>query len=206
MHGEVISFFMVTYWRFYTTYRLLPVLKESVVVIGSPGFGAFYDENDVGFENPENRKKMTLIRQGRRDSLFLDAIFKVPQSFESINNKEFSVRNPNITFHHILPGFVRTYALENQRFHPNIITLGRIFGYWFGLESDVYADVPVAKAVTLGGGLKLTQQWGWKVGLEKWAQDPEKRKALFEWALKRAQTAAQQSEVEKAVETKKSAK
>jgi len=64
--------------RFYTTYRLLPVIKESVVVIGSPGSGAFYDESDPGFEKPENKKKMTLIRQGRRDCLYLDSIFKVP--------------------------------------------------------------------------------------------------------------------------------
>jgi len=63
--------------RFYATYRLLPVIKESVVVIGSPGHGAFYDETDPGFEKPENRKAMSLIRQGQRDSLFLDAIFKV---------------------------------------------------------------------------------------------------------------------------------
>jgi hypothetical protein len=63
--------------RFYTTYRLLPVIKESVVVIASPGFGKFYDETDPGFEKPENRTQLSLIRQGRRDSLFLDAIFKV---------------------------------------------------------------------------------------------------------------------------------
>ena len=64
--------------RFYTTYRLLPIIKKSVVVIGSPGLGAFYDDTDPGFEKPENRKKMTLLRQGRRDSLYLDAIFQVP--------------------------------------------------------------------------------------------------------------------------------
>ena len=63
--------------RFYTTYRLLPLIKETVVVVGGPGFGAFYDETDPGFEKLENRKKLTLIRQARRDSLFLDAIFKV---------------------------------------------------------------------------------------------------------------------------------
>jgi hypothetical protein len=55
----------------------LPVIKESVVVIGSPGMGAFYDESDPGFEKPENRKKMTITRQGRRDCLYLDSIFKV---------------------------------------------------------------------------------------------------------------------------------
>src|SRR5205814_1984441 len=58
--------------RFYTTYRLLPVVKASVIVIGSPGFGAFYDESDPGFEKPENKQKMTFIRQGRRDCLYLD--------------------------------------------------------------------------------------------------------------------------------------
>ena len=62
--------------RFYTTYRLLPSIKESVVVIGSPGGGAFYNESDPGFEKPENKSKMTLIGQGRRDCLYLDAIFK----------------------------------------------------------------------------------------------------------------------------------
>ena len=56
---------------------MLPVIKESVVVVGSPGYGAFYDETDPGFEKLENKKKMNLIRQGRRDSLYLDAIFKV---------------------------------------------------------------------------------------------------------------------------------
>src|SRR3979411_1806261 len=64
--------------RFYTTYRLLPVINESVVVVAGPGFGAFYDESDPAFEKPENKKKMTIIRQGRRDTLFLDSIFKVP--------------------------------------------------------------------------------------------------------------------------------
>lgn len=46
------------------------------MVIGSPGSGAFYDESDPGFEKPENKSKMTLIRQGRRDGLYLDSIFK----------------------------------------------------------------------------------------------------------------------------------
>jgi hypothetical protein len=54
------------------------VIKESVVVVAGPGFGAFYDESDPAFEKPENKKKMTIIRQGRRDTLFLDSIFKVP--------------------------------------------------------------------------------------------------------------------------------
>lgn len=58
----------------------MPVLKESVVVVAGPGLGAFYDESDPGFEKPENKKKMTLIRQGRRDALFLDSVFKVPTS------------------------------------------------------------------------------------------------------------------------------
>jgi hypothetical protein len=53
------------------------VIKESVVVIASPGRGAFFDETDPMFEKPENRKEMTLMRQARRDSLFLDAVFKV---------------------------------------------------------------------------------------------------------------------------------
>jgi hypothetical protein len=72
--------------RFYTTYRLLPAIKESVVVIGSPGYGAFYDETDPGFEKPENRKKMTIIRQGRRDCLYLDSIFKVSASLSIMQN------------------------------------------------------------------------------------------------------------------------
>ena len=63
--------------RFYTTYRLLPVVKESVIVVASPGWGAFYDETDPGFDKHQNRKKMGPIRQGRRDALFLDAVFKV---------------------------------------------------------------------------------------------------------------------------------
>jgi hypothetical protein len=75
--SEVIPALVKLTSRFYTTYRLLPVVKESVVVIASPGLGNFYDETDPGFEKPENRSKMTLIRQGRRDALFLDAIFKV---------------------------------------------------------------------------------------------------------------------------------
>lgn len=40
------------------------------------------------------------------------------------------------------------------------------------------------------GGLELSQQWGWKVRLERWAEDEEKRRALFEWALRRAEMAA----------------
>ena len=72
--------------RFYTTYRLLPWIKQSVVVIGSPGAGAFFDESDPGFEKPDNRKQMTLLRQGRRDCLYLDAIFKVPPPPLSTNH------------------------------------------------------------------------------------------------------------------------
>ena len=36
----------------------------------------------------------------------------------------------------------------------------------------------------------MSQQWGWRVGLEKWAEDEEKRRGLFEWALRRAEMAA----------------
>jgi hypothetical protein len=76
MSCEVLTFLQVDN-RFYSTYRLMPILKESVVVVASPGLGAFYDESDPGFEKPENKKKMTLIRQGRRDALFLDSVYKV---------------------------------------------------------------------------------------------------------------------------------
>jgi len=41
----------------------------------------------------------------------------------------------------------------------------------------------------------MSGMWGWKVGLEKWAQDEKKRKELFEWSLQRAQTAAKQSQI-----------
>ena len=55
-----------------------------MIVVASPGWGAFYDETDPAFEKPQNKKKMGPIRQGRRDALFLDAVFKVfilsPQS------------------------------------------------------------------------------------------------------------------------------
>jgi len=73
------------------------------------------------------------------------------------------------------------------------VTLSRIFARFIATDADKYADVPVSKAAfpgNLGGGLKLSQQWGWNVGLEKWAQDERKRKQLFEWALRRAVTAA----------------
>ena len=103
------------------------------------------------------------------------------------------MRNPKITFHHVFPGPINTNALENQGFHPTTVTLGRFFGKLIATDADTYADVPVCKAaaaVNGGGGLQLSQQWGWKVGLEKWAQNEEKRKELFEWALGRAETAA----------------
>ena len=82
---EVCSPPCVLMARFYTTYRLMPVIKESVVVIGGPGMGKFYDESDPGFEKPENRHQLNVIRQGRRDSLFLDAIFKVPPTLFQAN-------------------------------------------------------------------------------------------------------------------------
>jgi len=59
-------------------------------------------------------------------------------------------------------------------------------------DPDSYADVPVSKALTTGGGLQMTQQWGWNVSLESWAQDAGKRSALFDWCLQRAENAAEQ--------------
>ena len=77
------------------------------------------------------------------------------------------------------------------------MTAGRVLGKVLATKPDKYADVPVFKAAAPGGrvggvpgGLQLSQQWGWKVGLEKWAQNEEKRKQLFEWALQKAETAA----------------
>ena len=87
---------------------------------------------------------------------------------------------------------MNTNAAENQGFPPLLITLSRFFGHLIGTDPDEFADVPVAKAASGGGGLVMTSAWGWKVGLEKWAQDEQKRKALFEWSLQRAQAAAKQ--------------
>lgn len=87
---------------------------------------------------------------------------------------------------------MNTNSLENQGFHPFIASVGRFYGSLFATSPDTYADVPVSKALTGEGGLIMTGIWGWKVGLEKWAQDETKRKALFEWSLQRAQTAAKQ--------------
>ena len=73
------------------------------------------------------------------------------------------------------------------------MSISRFFGKFIARNADVYADVPVAKAAfpgNGGGGLKMSQQWGWNVQLEKWAQDEGKRKELFEWALNRAEMAA----------------
>ena len=109
--------------------------------------------------------------------------------------KEFAVQNPNITFHHVFPGLIRTNGAENQGFHPIIVTLGGLAGKLFFTEPDAYSDVPVAKAVSGQGGLSLTGSWGWKIGLEKWAMDPEKRRTLFEWSLNRARMAAKQSQI-----------
>jgi hypothetical protein len=89
---------------------------------------------------------------------------------------------------------VYTNNLDNQGFHPGMVTIGRFFGATIGQDPDTYADIPVRKAQTGGGGLQMTGMWGWKVGLEKWAQDEQKRKQLFEWSLQRAQTAAKQSQ------------
>jgi len=75
-----------------------------------------------------------------------------------------------------------------------MVTIGRIFGKFFATDPDRFCDVPVAKAVSKDnkGGLQLSGYWGGNVALEKWAQDEEKRKQLFEWALQRAQTAARE--------------
>jgi len=185
--------------RFYTTYRLLPYVRESVVVIGSPGWGKFYDEKDPGFETPENRQKMNIINQGRRDSLYLDAIFKASKPIE-VGSKwwqEFSVRNPNITFHHLFPGVIDTQALVTQEVDPTLVALTWPFTSILGKSPYQYADVPVCKAITTAnqGGLQLSGMTGWKVGLEKWAQNAENRKKLFEWSLKRAQEAAKMDSV-----------
>jgi hypothetical protein len=88
---------------------------------------------------------------------------------------------------------VHTNGLENQGFHPFIVSLGRFYGSLFAASPDTYADVPVSKAIAGGGGLIMTGVWGWKVRLEEWAQDETKRKSLFEWSLQRAQTAAKES-------------
>jgi hypothetical protein len=78
----------MTLIRFYTTYNLLPIIKEGggVIMIASPGGGAFYDEFDPGFEKPQNRYKLNMIRQGRRDSLFLDAICTVTPRLSDLLN------------------------------------------------------------------------------------------------------------------------
>ena len=75
-----------------------------------------------------------------------------------------------------------------------MVTIGRIFGKFFATDPDRFCDVPVAKAVSKDnkGGLQLSGYWGGNVALEKWAQDEEKRKQLFEWALRRAQAAARE--------------
>jgi hypothetical protein len=77
-----------------------------------------------------------------------------------------------------------------------IVSLGRFFGALFATEPDMYADIPVSKAVTTGGGLSMTGAWGWKVGLETWALDDKKRSALFEWSLQRAQEAAKRAQAQ----------
>jgi hypothetical protein len=92
---------------------------------------------------------------------------------------------------------VNTNSLENQGFNPIVVTLGRTFGALVGTDADSYADIPVCKAISSGGGgLSMTGVWGWNVALEKWAQDDNKRKALFDWSLQRAQAAARQNEVQ----------
>lgn len=87
-----------------------------------------------------------------------------------------------------------TYALHNQGFPPLFISLADLAYGFMASDPDEYASVPVSKAVATSstGGLFLSQHYGWKVGLEKWAKDETKRKELFEWALQRAQTAAKQ--------------
>jgi hypothetical protein len=106
--------------------------------------------------------------------------------------QEFSVRYPRLTFHHLFPGLVDTFALENQGFNPLVQILGSWVNGVFGAYPDDYANVPVAKALATSatGGLFLSEYHGLPLPLEKWAQNPENRKQLFEWALQRAQTAA----------------
>jgi len=74
----------------------MPIIKESVVVIASPGFGNFFDETDPMFEKPQNRKRMNIIRQGRRDALFLDAIFKVLSLIQALTSRNFQYDIPKL--------------------------------------------------------------------------------------------------------------
>jgi len=85
------------------------------VVIGSPGLGAFFDESDPGFEKPENRKQMNVLRQGRRDCLYLDAIFKVP-GLPLFNSIQFLVWK--------LMTVCRNFRCEIQRSRSIIFSLG----------------------------------------------------------------------------------
>ena len=164
--------------RWYTTYKLLPILKSSVVVVAAPGGGKLADVSDPTFKRPENRSKLGMFASMQRDSFFLDATFT-----------EFAERNKSIYFAHIFPGAVKTSTMRNNEHHPLLVALADwILLPIFAISPQQYASVPVFEALQKGStspssSLAMKNQYGSSVTIEAGAQDPATRKTLWKWCL-----------------------
>ena len=163
--------------RWYTTYKLMPTLKSSVVVVAAPGGGKLEDVSDPTFKRPENRSKLGIFASMRRDSFFLDASFT-----------EFAERHKSIYFAHIFPGGVKTSTIRNSQHHPFIVAIADwIIMPIFAISPQQYASVPVFEALQKGSAssssLATKNQYGSSVTIEAGAQDLATRKTLWKWCL-----------------------
>ncbi|BFZ59216.1 hypothetical protein YB2330_000221 [Saitoella coloradoensis] len=176
--------------RFYTAFSLIPVMNTRsgparIVWVAAPGQGYM----SLDFDDIEQRKSSLIprtLRQGLRDSAFLDSM-----AIELTNrNKD------KVIVHHVFPGLVNTNAMVNQGF-PNWMVKSANLGKSFVTrppEDMGEVGVYVCTAHDFGktGEPLRLDSWGGRLKETGWVSDPRNREKLWDWALKKAESAGRE--------------
>lgn len=152
------------------------------------------DLDDLELIHAKEKGKFGLLASGANDSAIMDGVVAV-RPFLPLSSllpltsvQQFAEAFPNLTTHHVFPGFVHTSAAANQGFMWPIPLLARTFGpllaRTIGNFPETYAEIPVylaANKKSRGLGLEFSNSSLKSVGPPKWTQEnPELRRKLWE--------------------------
>lgn len=195
--------------------------RGKILVVCAPGQGKSLDPTDPTCSTPALRRKYNLLTAGRRDSLFLDAILleatirypglEIKHLFPGLIATK-AARNagfpwPIPTLAEIVTPWIFTGADKYAEIPFYELTRDLMTDSAHNItETETGAGAGAAAAIGTGtgtagqgsvsrGGYAGLDQWGRKVQVPAWAQNPENRRLLWTWSEDRIASVLSQGSI-----------
>ncbi|KXN89254.1 Dehydrogenase/reductase SDR family member on chromosome X [Leucoagaricus sp. SymC.cos] len=111
----------------------------------------------------------------------LGAAMLQSSTYNDLMMAEFAERNPEVSFIHVFPGYVRTAALTIDHWLATLLTpLLKLISYFFAVTPDVCAEHMLYALLDSTNGLSRRNEKGDDIGDKKFLHDESAQKKLWD--------------------------